>query len=101
VLFGKGKTEIYKSHRKEEFRKLRTALKEAGIRMSSGSVETECTSGCGAKISMHKAINKDFDPYLYYIYVSEEEAEKAFGIMKEMNISSDLDDKGFRGVNSV
>jgi len=101
MLFGKDKTEVYKSHRKEEFRKLKDAFKSSGIRMSTGSVETECTSGCGAKINMHKAINRKFDPYLYFIYTAKDDEERARQIMQEMNIVSDQDDAGSRSVNSV
>ncbi|WP_428771225.1 hypothetical protein V1L52_04975 [Treponema sp. HNW] len=82
ILFGK-KVEIYQSRNYAEFKTLKKLLKKNGITYGSSWVQTEVPCGCGAKINMRQVINRDYSPYIWYLYVRPENEERAKQLASE------------------
>jgi hypothetical protein len=80
------KFDVYKEKgKRDEWKKARTALKDAGISISSSEVPSEApVCGCGAKLDI-----RDFGPKgkidrnWYYIMVAKEDIEKARTVLKD------------------
>ena len=76
MLFTK-KTEVYESRDREEWKRVRSVLKAAGIAHWAGHTElSPPVGGCGAKIDIRR-IGGSFDPETYYIRVAVDRAKEA------------------------
>ena len=80
MLFKK-KTEIYESNNREEWKRAKMVLKEAGIARWAGHTElSPPVGGCGAKIDIRR-IGGNYDPETYYIRVTVDRAEEAKALL--------------------
>ncbi len=84
-LFSKKEIVYEAKGKKEQFKAVKEALKEAGIKCYSGSWEDEMpVCGCGGKLDVRDfGANGRIDRTIYTIRVTADQVEKASGILLE------------------
>lgn len=89
------KVTIYKKKDRETWQKIKTALKDAGLkgfRASSYDVDSLSVCGCGSKLDPRNfGANGKIDRQVYFIDVKEEDFERAQNILRDCCIETFTD----------
>lgn len=95
-MFFAKKVTIYKKKDRETWEKIRSALKESGIkgvRASSYSADSLCACGCGSKLDPRNFGAKGYiDRHVYFVDVKVEDEERAKKILTERGIEAVIDE---------
>ncbi len=89
MLFGKSEYVYNKVGDREEFRRCRAALKEAGIRpVQAGENANQMpVGGCGSKLDIRDfGPNGKIDRSTYFILVRPEDAARARELLRELGV---------------
>ena len=76
ILFGKT-VEVYSSNNEKDFGTVKRLLKQNGVKYNTSWTQNEIVGGCGCKINIKKVANPNYSPYVWYVFVKQEDEVRA------------------------